>query len=78
MKNPLKENSHTGLYIGVGTAVLVAGVAAYLLFTEDGNQICDSVKEKTKDLFRDLAASFISEKTGIDEDKVRSAAQHVG
>ena len=78
MKNPIKENSHTGLYVGIGAAVLVAGAAAYLLLTEDGNKICDSIKEKTTDLFRDIASSFISDKTGIDKENVRNAAEHVG
>ena len=78
MKNPLKSESHTGLYIAIGAATVVAGAAAYLLLTEDGNKICDSVKEKTKDLLRDLASSFISKKTGVDEKTVRKAAGHVG
>lgn len=78
MKNPLEENSQTGLYIGIGTAVVVASAAAYLLLTEDGNKICDRVKEKTKDIFRDIASNFISEKTGIHKKAVRKAAEHAG
>ena len=78
MKNPLKSESHTGLYIAIGVATVIAGAAAYLLLTEDGNKICNTVKEKTKDLARDLASNFISEKTGIHKKTVRKAAEHVG
>ena len=78
MKNPLKQDSHTGLYIGIGAAAVVAGVAAYLLLTDDGNRICESMKEKTKDAFRDIASAFISDKTGIGNKTVRKAAEHVG
>lgn len=78
MKNPLNQESHTGLYIGIGTAVVVAAAAAYLLMTEDGNKICNSVKEKTKDMVRDIASAFVSEKTGIQKKTVRKAAEHVG
>jgi len=78
MKNPLKSESHTGLYIGIGAAAAIAGVAAYLLLTEDGNKICNTITEKTKDLLRDLTSNFISEKTGVNKDTVRKAAEHVG
>jgi hypothetical protein len=78
MKNPLKSESHTGLYIGIGAAVVVAGAAAYLLLTEDGNKLCNTITEKTKDLLRDLVSNFVSEKTGADKKTVRKAADHVG
>ena len=78
MKNPLKSESHTGVYIAIGAATVIAGAAAYLLLTEDGNKICNTVKEKTKDLVRDLASNFISEKTGIHKKTVRKAADDVG
>ena len=78
MKNPLKSESHTGVYIAIGAATVIAGAAAYLLLTEDGNKICNTVKEKTKDLARDLASNFISEKTGIHKKTVRKAADDVG
>jgi len=42
MKNPFKSESHTGLYIGIGAAAVVA--AAYLLLTEDGNKRCNKIK----------------------------------
>lgn len=77
MKNPLNKESYTGLYMGLGAAV-VAGAAAYLLLTDDGNKICSTIKEKAKDTIRDLASAFISDKTGIGQKTVRKAAEHVG
>ena len=78
MKNPLKTESHTGLYIAIGAAAVVAGAAAYLLLTDDGNKVRNTVREKTKDMLRDLASTFVSEKTGIQKKTVRKAAEHVG
>lgn len=78
MKNLFKEQRHTGLYIGIGTAVVVAGVADYLMLTRDGNKKCDDIKEKTKDIAREIASAFISDKTGIRKETVRKAADQIG
>jgi hypothetical protein len=78
MKNPFKSESHTGIYIGIGAAAVVAGVAAYLLLTEDGNKICNKITEKTKDVLHDLTSNFISEKTAAFKKTVRNAVKNVG
>ncbi|MHB8207831.1 hypothetical protein [Mucilaginibacter sp.] len=78
MKNPFVKQKNTGL-IAVASVVAAAGAGtlAYLYLTESGNEVRNSISHKLKDEFKNLVSNFISGKTCLSKDTVKTAADHV-
>ncbi|OOQ59778.1 hypothetical protein [Mucilaginibacter pedocola] len=77
MKNPFvkKDNS---VIIGASVAgVAVAGGLAWLFFTDSGANVLDGWKTSLKEKGKDLAANFISRKTGVSKDITKPAADAI-
>jgi len=78
MKNPFVKQKNTSL-IAVASVVAAtsAGALAYLYLTESGNEVRSSISHKLKDEFKNLVSKFISGKTGVSKDTVKTVADHV-
>lgn len=89
MKNPFKKQRNNTALIALGvTGAAAAGAIAYLYFTENGNnarhqatdslsKTIDKIGHSLKDEFKNLASSFISDKTGVAKRTVKRVADHV-
>lgn len=77
MKNPFEKENHNGLITAAIIGGLAAAAAAYIFFTNDGQERFGALKHKIKDVAKDLASGVISDKTGIAKKTVMSAADHV-
>lgn len=77
MKNLFEKQENSGLIALVAIGAAAAGVLAYLYLTEGGGEVRSTVKQKLKDMAKDLASGVISDKTGIGKDTVRKAADQV-
>jgi len=76
MENPFSKNKPT-LTIAVAVAAVTAGALAYLYLTENGATARSSIKHKLKDEAKNLAAAFISSKTGIHKHTLKKVADHL-
>jgi gas vesicle protein len=77
MKNPFQKENNTGLIAAVVIGGIAAAAIAYLLLTEDGEEMLAGWKHKAKDLAKDLAAGMVSDKTGISKKTVKKMADVV-
>ncbi|RFZ91238.1 hypothetical protein D0C36_20085 [Mucilaginibacter conchicola] len=77
MKNPLKK-TNKGLLIGaIAAGAAVAGGLSWLLFTNGGKALISRTKQNMKEQAADLAASVLSEQTGVTKDVTKPAAQAI-
>jgi len=78
MKNPLEKKKNTGFVAATSIiAAVSAGALAYLYLTEGGSEVRNSVSHKLKDEFKNIVSNFISGKTGVSKDTVKTVADHV-
>jgi len=77
MKNPFEKKDNTTLVIAIAAGALTAGAFAYLFLTESGSNTWNSIEHKLKDTAKNLAAGFISDKTGIHKKTVKKVADHI-
>jgi hypothetical protein len=77
MKNPFEKKDNTTLVIAATAGALTLGALAYLFLTESGSNTWNSIEHKVKDGAKNLAAAFISDKTGIHKKTVKKVADHV-
>lgn len=75
MKNPFIKKDHTILITAIALGVIVAGSVTYLYLTESGETLRDNLKDKAKNKAQDIAAGFISRKTGISKKHLVKAAK---
>lgn len=73
MKNPFEKQTHTRLIGGIVIGGLIAAGLAYLFFTEEGEEALAGLQHKLKDIGKDIAASALSDKTGIHKTTVKKA-----
>ncbi|MBL4676574.1 MAG: hypothetical protein JKY70_10280 [Mucilaginibacter sp.] len=74
----LPERKNKSLLIGaIAAGAVVAGGLSWLLFSERAKMFTGRVKENMKDQARDLAASLLTEKTGVGKDITRPAADAI-
>lgn len=74
MKNPLKGKNKRMLIGAIAAGAAVAGGLSWLLFSEGGKALTCRIKENMKDQAKDLAASVLSEQTGVTKDVTAPAA----
>lgn len=74
MKNPFEKETNKGLIAGMVIGGVIAAGLAYLFFTEDGEELLESLKRRLKDKAKDIASGVVSEKTGIPKKAARKAA----
>ena len=77
MKNPFVKKDNTVLIAAVAIGTVVAGTVAYLYLTDSGSGIRDNVKEKAKNIAKDVAVGWISRTTGIAKEHLNKAAKAV-
>lgn len=77
MDNPFENKSNTGLIAGIVIGGVVAAGLAYLFLTEDGEELLESLKHSLKDKAKDFASEIVSDKTGINKQTVKKAADVV-
>jgi len=52
MNNPFEKKDHTVLIAGAVLGAVVAGAAAYLLLTEEGEELCGQLSARLEKLLR--------------------------
>ncbi|GAA4092446.1 YtxH domain-containing protein [Mucilaginibacter panaciglaebae] len=88
MKNLFRRQNNTPLIILGVTGVAAAGAIAYLYLTDSGNNTrnkisdslgdtIDKISHSLKDEFKNMASTFISDKTGVSRRAVKAVADHV-
>jgi hypothetical protein len=78
MKNRFEKQKNTGFIAATSVVAAVgAGALAYLYLTESGNEVRNSISHKLKDEFKNIVSNFISGKTGVSKDTVKTVADHV-
>jgi len=78
MKNPFVKQRNTGFIAATSVvAAAGAGALAYLYLTESGTEVRNSISHKLKDEFKNMVSNFISGKTGVSKDTVKTVADHV-
>lgn len=77
MKNPLVKQNNSGLIALVVVGGVVAAGVAWLLLTDDGDELLENLKKQVKEIAKDTVAGVVSKKTGISKKTAKTAANIV-
>jgi len=77
MKNPLKQENHTGLIVGIAVGVAAGIGLGWLYLSDKGAQYRRQISRKFKEGVSDTAAELIDKKTIIPKKAAKVATDAV-